>query len=559
MAAMTPRRRAAKLRSGAVIALAAAGLFSSASPASQTPHYRIDDPLARERDTQDASGVAPGNIDLAFDLAYNLFGHPGDKASNVPAANVNTIDEVPDSSWFTNRAGTRPLSVDDVRRGPDTTTGPAAGTWTVVAAKSDGITPGFTIRDAANQLWFLKFDPPGHRGMATGAEVAVTKLFWALGYFVPENHIAVLKRDQLQIGTEARYTPPGRARRAMKLSDIDGLLSRAMREADGSFRVVASKAVAGKPLGGFRFHDTRPDDPNDVIPHEHRRELRGYRVFAAWLNHVDAKAINTLDTLVAQNGRSFVRHYLLDFGSALGSGAIGPREPWEGYEYLVQPADIGKGIPTFGFRVAPWRRVAFHESPEVGRLPRDNTTWNPDGWRPRVPNPAFVRATPVDKFWAARKLSAISDELIGAAISAGRFEDPQSAAFLTQALIERRDAILRAYLAAVNPLVDPVLDVSGELTFKNAAAAAAVAKAPAGYEAEWARFDNATGQVSSIGRSTASAERVRAPLALPSAPDTIIEVRVKAIGGHTAWERPLAFRFRRTGDGWALVGLNRPQ
>ena len=41
------------------------------------------------------------------------------------------------------------------------------------------------------------------------------------------------------------------------------------------------------------------------MPHEDRRELRGYGVFAAWLNHVDAKAINSLDTLVTdENGHA---------------------------------------------------------------------------------------------------------------------------------------------------------------------------------------------------------------------------------------------------------------
>src|SRR6185295_12899210 len=100
-------------------------------------------------------------------------------------------------------------------------------------------------------------------------------------------------------------------------------LKRADQEPDGSYRVIASKALEGVPLGGFRFHDTRPDDPNDIVPHEHRRELRAYGVFAAWLNHVDAKAINSLDTLVSENGRHVVRHYLLDFGSALGSGGVG--------------------------------------------------------------------------------------------------------------------------------------------------------------------------------------------------------------------------------------------
>ena len=61
--------------------------------------------------------------------------------------------------------------------------GPAPGNWTVIAAKNDGVTPGFRIRDSNGQVWFLKFDPPGYRAMATGTEVVVTKLFWALGYF----------------------------------------------------------------------------------------------------------------------------------------------------------------------------------------------------------------------------------------------------------------------------------------------------------------------------------------------------------------------------------------
>ncbi len=136
------------------------------------------------------------------------------------------------------------------------------------------------------------------------------KLFWAAGYHTAEYHIAQLKR--------------------------------ADRDADGSYRVILSKTTPGRPVGRIAFHGTRADDPNDIVPHEHRRELRGYFVFAAWLNHVDAKGINSLSSLVTANGRSFIRHHLLDFGSALGSAAVGPREGWEGYETLVeQPGQIG--------------------------------------------------------------------------------------------------------------------------------------------------------------------------------------------------------------------------
>ena len=84
----------------------------------------------------------------------------------------------------------------------------------------------------------------------------------------------------------------------MKRSDLDEVLKRAHQGADGSYRAVAARALPGRVLGGFRYHGTRPDDPNDIVPHEHRRELRALKVFGAWTNLVDMKAGNTLDTLV---------------------------------------------------------------------------------------------------------------------------------------------------------------------------------------------------------------------------------------------------------------------
>src|SRR6185295_17276304 len=325
------RSRFAATLAGALAMTAALTIPGSAA----APRFYDDDPIWQERDTQDASSMKMLEVDLLVDLTTNLIGPREVNAGR--ARNVNTIDEVPDSSWYTNRAGSRPLTPADVFTGPDTNAGPEPGTWTVTSSKSDGVTPGFTIKDARGQLWFLKFDPPGYRGMATGTEVAVTKLMWALGYHVAENHIAYMHRERLAIGDGAKFTPAGGTRRAMRLDDLDRLLERADREADGTYRVVASKALPGKPIGRIRFFDTRPDDPNDVVPHQDRRELRGYGVFAAWLNHVDAKSINSLDTLVTRDGKSFVRHHLIDFGSTLGSAAAGPREPWEGTEYLVEP------------------------------------------------------------------------------------------------------------------------------------------------------------------------------------------------------------------------------
>jgi len=66
-------------------------------------------------------------------------------------------------------------------------------------------------------------------------------------------------------------------------------------------------------VGPFRYEGTRSDDPNDIVPHEARRDLRGLFVFCAWLNHTDAKAANSLNALVQEDGVTFIRHYLIDF------------------------------------------------------------------------------------------------------------------------------------------------------------------------------------------------------------------------------------------------------
>ena len=133
----------------------------------------------------------------------------------------------------------------------------------------------------------------------------------------------------------------------MTLDDVQHWLKHQPRQADGTIRVLASRWVPGKVVGSFRFTGTRPDDPNDIYPHERRRELRGLRVFAAWLNHDDARSINSIDSYVEDDGRRYIRHYLQDFGSTLGSGIdVGAaaarrlRVPDRGRQDSQGPADV---------------------------------------------------------------------------------------------------------------------------------------------------------------------------------------------------------------------------
>ena len=58
---------------------------------------------------------------------------------------------------------------------------------------------------------------------------------------------------------------------------------------------------------------------------------------------------------------------------------------------------------------------------------------------------------------------AFTDEMIRAAVRTGQYSDPAAEKHIADTLIARRDAIGRAWLTNVNPVVDPALDASGTL------------------------------------------------------------------------------------------------
>jgi hypothetical protein len=547
-----PRVRLAICVAGVVALALVVDLLSAATPA-----FRRDDPLAREPETQDASHVEPWTIDLFVDLATNLFGRPGDNVTGVPARNVNTVDEVPDSSWFTNRILATPLSADEITRGPRDGNDPAPGPLTVVAAKEVGAAPGFTALDSSGQRWFVSFDAHGYPEAATGAVMTANHLFWALGYWQVDNVLTRVRPEQVRIGEGSTFVPMSGHRRPLRTSDLEAVWRRAERSADGSYRAIAARALAGTPLGGFRYYGTRPDDPNDIVPHEHRRELRALQVFGAWVNLVDMKAGNTLDVLVTTDQGARVRHYLQDVGSTFGTGANGPREYDEGWEHLYEGDLVWKRLATLGFVFKPWQTASYEDVPAIGRFEGD--AFDPRTWKPRVPMAGLRHAQPDDLFWAARRVAAFSDELIRAAVRTGRYSDPTAEQHLVDVLIKRRDRIAAAYLPAINPLVNFALTPAGMLSFDNAAARAGVAPEPSAYRLAWWSLDNNAGTTTPLGDTTvAPGQAAQAPGTLPLAAGSSVGVGVTSTApGHDTWSIPVRAHFRRTADGWMLIGIER--
>src|SRR6185295_16290021 len=153
-----------------------------------------------------------------------------------PAANINTMGQVPDSSWFQNRHGMFRMSPSSLAQGPNTTDVPLLKQPSVVInAKTEGLTPGFTIRDARGDVYIIKFDPTENPEMATAAEAISSKFFYAIGFNVPENYITSVNRHQLRLDKKAGLSEAG----------LDQLLKRVSRRPDGTYRVLASKLLPG--------------------------------------------------------------------------------------------------------------------------------------------------------------------------------------------------------------------------------------------------------------------------------------------------------------------------
>jgi hypothetical protein len=546
----TRPRRAALL----ALSVGAIGLFATGA-STQSPRFYPDDPIAREPESQDASKAAPFEQSQMYELLYNLFVTAGHQPSGVRAKNINTIDEVPDSNWFTNRIGSKTITTDELVRGPNFGTPPDPSKWVLIREKTAGAHPGFTASDAKGDTWFLEFDPPEFPEGATAAVQIATKIFWALGYNQVESFLTTYDPKKVTIDPKATVRRPSGKRTPFTHDDINAILERVARNPDGSYRVIAGRLLPGKILGGYQYSGTRPDDPNDLVAHEHRRELRALRVFGAWTNLTDLKAANSLDTLVSQNGKMVVKHYLQDVGSTF--GMCNDFHEWDlSWEYFLEGGPSRKRLFTLGFGLSPWQTVDYVEYPSLGKFEGD--VFDPRKWRPQTPTTAYMELRDDDAFWAARRVAAFSDDMIRAAVHTGQFSNPAAEKHLVDVLIKRRNKIASVYLTALNPIVDPRLDGSGRLTFDNAAVAAGVVKGAATYRASWLLFDNATGVTKPLSETKSATTTLEAPSGLPTASGSFVGVDIAADNAaYPAWGKPVRTYFRRDGAGWKLVGLER--
>jgi hypothetical protein len=424
--------------------------------------FPLREPMTRDPDERPFSPAPDEYVSpFAWDAANQTLFRPIARFFAVDpagrAVNVNALDEVPDSSWFVNRLGSKGMSEEEIVRGScgDQVLSVDAepGSWLIDQGKPNGANPGFRVNIPGLGKFLLKADPDGEPERATGATAIATRIYHAVGYYAPCDSVVHFDPKLLQLEPGLIATDNSGIPRPFDQAALEHLLSRASHR-DGLVRMGASRWLPGKPLGPYRYEGTRGDDPNDVVNHEDRRELRGARLLAAWLNHFDSREQNTMDVWMSSNPKDdkapgFVHHYILDlgdcFGSVWASDHISRRL---GHAYYFDFPYFIEDFATLGIIERPWDRAQ-----QTGGIfnyfsARD---FDPENWRGGYPNPAFSRMTEADGAWMARILARFDEPRIVAAVSVGQYTDA-AARYLTQTLLERRQAILNRYLSRLSPI-----------------------------------------------------------------------------------------------------------
>src|SRR5947207_11117357 len=116
------------------LCLAAIGGLGAPVPAtagepSTTKKFYSDDPLWKEPAPRPVTQVATRQIDDFYDFLENSYVTAGRERKTLkrgpqPALDANTLGEVPDSAWYTNRHAFRRMSIAELQRGPGNTTPP---------------------------------------------------------------------------------------------------------------------------------------------------------------------------------------------------------------------------------------------------------------------------------------------------------------------------------------------------------------------------------------------------------------------------------------------------
>ncbi len=446
---------------GAFVALAAIAVSVTACGAGASPvgtvRFVNAPPVWRVNDRQDVPKQPEENPFYRPFYHFTSYLLLARRALNLTrdrrALGINSIDEVPDSTFFTNRIGVRDLSLDEIRQGSPGDSPIEHRPWTIKSSKVGGSVPGFICEDAQGRKFLLKFSSKQEPELESAADVITARLMWASGWNVPSDHVLFFNEDDLVLGPDATTKVKGKKVK-LTAAMLAAQFARAVRRPDGTFRGTASIYIGGKPLGGMPRLGVREDDPNDIVPHQLRRDQRGMAPVSAWLAHTDMKEDNTLDSWEpdpADKNRHYVVHYHIDFGNSLGAFPRSNRRPQPDFTHEVDPEEWTLSFLTLGFYRQPWEGRIDPKIPGLGMYAAGD--YEPQRWKPN-PMGQFpvLFADRYDQFWGSKILIRFSRAQLAAAIEMGRLSDPRAAPYLLETMVARQRRTALHWFRRVNPV-----------------------------------------------------------------------------------------------------------
>ena len=196
--------------------------------------------------------------------------------------------------------------------------------FTFISEDVTGTNPKLRVRDANEVEWSVKFAGTEAYKNEVHAEVAATRLVWALGYLAEENY----------------FVPEGKIEKVTALKRAADVVG-----ADGSFRLARFERKEPS------MKDTEHTWSFKANPFVGTKELSGIMILTAALHHWDLKSDNTAIVQVRRQDKLEAWYLFADLGSTFGKmeklpRVLSGRDRWnlEAYraERLVDGVSEGK-------------------------------------------------------------------------------------------------------------------------------------------------------------------------------------------------------------------------
>ncbi|HWZ92737.1 MAG TPA: hypothetical protein VNW92_27915, partial [Polyangiaceae bacterium] len=174
------------------------------------------------------------------------------------AVNVNSLDEVADSAWFTNRLGVRSMGLEELRAGAcepfellDGETA-AEGSWVIDKGKANGSSLGFRVNIPGKGKYLLKNDAKEQPERATAASVIGAAAYDAVGFFTSCEQVVYFKPSVLKLTPGLRYENNSGIERDFDRKALESVLAEATKRGE-LVRMQASAWLPGQLIGPFRY------------------------------------------------------------------------------------------------------------------------------------------------------------------------------------------------------------------------------------------------------------------------------------------------------------------